>query len=266
MPRRTRSPSSPTRGVLSVHRRQSAGPDVRCPSRRAVDRRRPGVLCSPAHSRPAHPAPPPACPTPGRTRRCTLHGPTPARALLRHGPANAPKTRPHSPTHPHRDPLAARIRPDRSPRTGLAPANTPRSRPPHPTASSPHGSYPAPAHAPETGPTRRCTFTGPPPRPLTARTRPGGPPHRPRPPHPRSRPPARRLRPHHRTRTPTPAHTPHGTPPPPQRITCGKKRAYSSVIRPEDSRMPRPAGSFSTTQAPRTTWLPSKSGRGASSW
>jgi hypothetical protein len=51
-----------------------------------------------------------------------------------------------------------------------------------------------------------------------------------------------------------------------QRITCGRNRAYSSVTRPSDSRMPRPAASSPTTQAPRTTRLPSKDGNGASSW
>lgn len=50
-----------------------------------------------------------------------------------------------------------------------------------------------------------------------------------------------------------------------QRITCGRKRAYSSVTGPADSRMPRPAASSPTTQAPSTTRLPSKSGSGANS-
>ncbi len=51
---------------------------------------------------------------------------------------------------------------------------------------------------------------------------------------------------------------------------CGTKKLRLSVISPSLSRMPRPAGSPSTTQAPRTGWCgpstPVKSGSGANSW
>ncbi len=58
----------------------------------------------------------------------------------------------------------------------------------------------------------------------------------------------------------------------PQRAStaCGTKKLRLSVISPSLSRMPRPAGSPSTTQAPRTGWCgpstPAKSGSGANSW
>ena len=51
---------------------------------------------------------------------------------------------------------------------------------------------------------------------------------------------------------------------------CGTKKLRLSVISPSLSRIPRPAGSPSTTQAPRTGWCgpstPVKSGSGANSW